>query len=93
MTASRSHRAGLTPSFVSRVGSMTNTPNAPRKVAPCIIVRLAAAASCDPRTAKRALESGLDAVRGSHLRDRIEGAALLLGLTLPCANAEPPRAA
>lgn len=44
---------------------------------------LAAEAKVDPRTARRALETGLQAVRPGLMRERVSGSARKLGLTLP----------
>lgn len=52
---------------------------------------LAGVADCDHRTAARALEKGLEAVRGRPLRERLSNAARELGLVLP--STPPPSAA
>lgn len=55
-------------------GAMVSAP--PRDV-----FRLAAEASIDPRTAKKALTDGLGAIRGELVRERIRRAMAVLGMT------------
>jgi hypothetical protein len=43
-------------------------------------LKLAAAAECDPRTALKALESGIQSVRGAMTRERLDRAFNSLGL-------------
>lgn len=45
-------------------------------------MRLAAEASCDARSARKALELGPETLRGAQLRERITKAAKRLGLAL-----------
>lgn len=44
--------------------------------------RLARHADCDPRTARKAILRGLDAIKVHAVRDRIEQAARQLGIVL-----------
>jgi hypothetical protein len=53
------------------------------------IIKLAAAADVDPRTAAKALREGLDAVRGRP-RDRLAEAAPALGVSFPSKSNPPP---
>ncbi len=47
-----------------------------------LVLRLAAETPCDPRTAQRAILRGARAIRPLVVRDRIERAAIVLGITL-----------
>jgi hypothetical protein len=47
------------------------------------VLRLAAEAPCDPRTAERALRAGAAAIRPLEVRARVERAAASLGILLP----------
>lgn len=49
--------------------------------APRDIYRLAAEASIDPRTARKALNEGVGVIRGDLVRERIERAMRVLGLS------------
>lgn len=45
--------------------------------------QLSRLAPCDLRTARKAMQRGVDAVKGHDLRDRLLAAAKQIGITLP----------
>lgn len=45
-----------------------------------MVLRLAIAAECDPRTAARAIEQGIDSIKGVFMRERLERAFSELGI-------------
>jgi hypothetical protein len=50
------------------------TSATPRQPTPGQVVALAAAANVDPRTAKKALVDGVDAIKGEVVRERLRAA-------------------
>ena len=49
-------------------------------------LRIAAECGCDPRTAHRALNEGVDSIRTLYVREAIVAAAAKLGIALPHAR-------